>query len=164
MLISEVGVWQDNRLAWKIEFSRRIIEEEIDDMAIILGALDIYEFDREGVDEITWLREKNKEFSVRSCYKFFEEEGEMDLFSMWDTQRLNLQGKEIWELILAAVVWCLWVERNRRAFEDKEKSREKLIIEIKALIFYWASTMRSFQDVSFQNVIVNWRRTYFDPP
>ncbi|OVA04867.1 hypothetical protein BVC80_8565g1 [Macleaya cordata] len=83
---------------------------------------------------------------------------------MWDTQRLNLQGKDIWELIPAAVVWCLWVERNRRAFEDKEKSREKLIIEIKALIFYWASTMRSFQDVSFQNVIVNWRRTYFDPP
>ncbi|XP_026416133.1 uncharacterized protein LOC113311517 [Papaver somniferum] len=59
-----------------------------------------------------------------------------------------------WNMIPAAIVWVIWVERNARTFEEKHifKTDLDLIIEAKSLVTSWA---RAF---GHQNVTVadNW--------
>ena len=61
----------------------------------------------------------------------------VDLLSGW----WNLLGKhnsDIWNLIPPCLLWTIWRERNRRIFEDKEKSQDQLLESFVCLLFEWS--------------------------
>ena len=49
------------------------------------------------------------------------------LLSSWH-QWLGKHSSEIWNLVLGCLMWIVWLEQNRRSFEDKEKMLEELKI------------------------------------
>ncbi|OVA14569.1 hypothetical protein BVC80_1811g34 [Macleaya cordata] len=48
-------------------------------------------------------------------------------------------------MIPAATLWCVWKERNARAFEDKEEEVDMIICNIKMLAFRWVSKEEAFR-------------------
>ena len=45
---------------------------------------------------------------------------------------------DIWNLIPGCLMWIVWMERNRRSFEDSEKSLVELIGLCQRSLFYWS--------------------------
>ncbi|XP_026451007.1 uncharacterized protein LOC113351192 [Papaver somniferum] len=60
----------------------------------------------------------------------------INLARIWFHNHLSPTGKIVWNLILGAIVWVLWRERNCRTFEEKYtfKTDEELCNEVKALV------------------------------
>ncbi|OVA12369.1 hypothetical protein BVC80_1795g8 [Macleaya cordata] len=178
-LVADMGRIENNIMVWNLNFSRRIIRTvEIEEFAVLMNALDNFEFDRTSEDEVMWMASKSKEFTVASCYGIWSYFwGELNvaviipgslqaLFEGWSHLWTNTKGKEVWILLPAAITWSLWVERNKRVFEDQEVSLDRMIIEVKALIFFWLSAAdpKKFDMISFQHLVVDWKKTFFDPP
>ncbi|OVA00064.1 Reverse transcriptase zinc-binding domain [Macleaya cordata] len=253
-LVADMGRIENNIMVWNLNFSRRIIRTvEIEEFAVLMNALDNFEFDRTSEDEVMWMASKSKEFTVASCYGSLTQQfqqnfradlvwkqewppkiafflwlaihnriltldnmerrgymfvnrcfmcrkelesvshlllycdfsyalwsyfwGELNvaviipgslqaLFEGWSHLWTNTKGKEVWILLPAAITWSLWVERNKRVFEDQEVSLDRMIIEVKALIFFWLSAAdpKKFDRISFQHLVVDWKKTFFDPP
>ena len=91
-----------------------------------------------------------------SCYTFF-----MVLHSLWSFmlqafgvhwvmprttagllscsyQWLGKHNSNIWNLIPGCLMWIVWLERNRRSFENMEKTLDELKILCKRSLFEWA--------------------------
>ncbi|OVA08225.1 hypothetical protein BVC80_1101g28 [Macleaya cordata] len=64
-----MGRIENNIMVWNLNFSRRIIRTvEIEEFAVLMNALDNFEFDSTSEDEVMWIASKSKEFTVASCY------------------------------------------------------------------------------------------------
>ena len=55
--------------------------------------------------------------------------------SSWH-QWLGKHNSEIWNLVPGCLMWIVWLERNRRSVEDKEKTLEELRFYANAV--YWS--------------------------
>ena len=51
---------------------------------------------------------------------------------------LGKHDSHIWNLIPGCLMWIVWMERNRRSFEDSEKSLVELIGLCQRSLFYWS--------------------------
>ena len=60
-----------------------------------------------------------------------------DLLSSWH-QWLGKHNSEIWNLVLGCLMWIMWLWRNRRSFEDKEKTLEELKILCQRSLLEWS--------------------------
>lgn len=63
-----------------------------------------------------------------------------DLLSSWQFQSIraeSVQSRELWMLILAAVCWLVWEERNRRTFEDQSRLSRIIIDTILSILYEW---------------------------
>ena len=60
-----------------------------------------------------------------------------DLLSSWH-QWLGKHNSEIWNLVLGCLMWIMWLGRNRRSFEDKEKMLEELKILCQRNLLKWS--------------------------
>jgi hypothetical protein len=45
----------------------------------------------------------------------------------------------VWKMVLLCIMWCLWVERNGRFFEDSERSSKDLLHSFFNTLFTWAA-------------------------
>ena len=70
------------------------------------------------------------------------------LFGWWNG--LGRQASDIWNLIPLCLMWILWLERNRRSFEDTSSSDSQLRDYFASTLFDW-SRVRVF--TSSPNVI-----------
>ncbi|KAF6152941.1 hypothetical protein GIB67_039648 [Kingdonia uniflora] len=59
----------------------------------------------------------------------------------WKTRGLVGRGKVLWHCLPFAVIWSIWLERNARKFEGKEKSKTSVLVSIKAFIFWWSKAV-----------------------
>ena len=59
------------------------------------------------------------------------------LLSSWH-QWLGKHNSEIWDLVPGCLMWIVWLERNRRSFEDKEKTLEELKILCQCSLMEWS--------------------------
>ena len=59
------------------------------------------------------------------------------LLSCWH-QWLGKHNSNIWNLIPGCLLWIVWLERNRRSFENMEKTLVELKILCKRSLFEWA--------------------------
>ena len=50
----------------------------------------------------------------------------IDLFFCW-YQWLGKHNSDIWNLVPGCLMWNIWVERNRRSFEDMAKLLDQLL-------------------------------------
>ncbi|OVA11765.1 hypothetical protein BVC80_41g60 [Macleaya cordata] len=68
------------------------------------------------------------------------------------------------EMIPAAIIWCVWKERNARIFENMEETLEKILCTIKIQAFRWVSQEDTFKGCNLDLVIGRWRNLIFEPP
>ncbi|OVA05639.1 Reverse transcriptase zinc-binding domain [Macleaya cordata] len=80
----------------------------------------------------------------------------MECFTSWSCPVKTPRGKLIWEIQFFAITWGIWKERNRRVFRDKEETIEEIILDIKAMVFRWASTNTLFRNSRFQDFVFFW--------
>ena len=59
------------------------------------------------------------------------------LLSCWH-QWLGKHNSNIWNLILGCLMWIVWLERNRRSFENMEKTLDELKVLCQCSLFEWA--------------------------
>ena len=59
------------------------------------------------------------------------------LLSCWH-QWLGNHNSNIWNLVLGCLMWIVWLERNRRSFEDKEKMLDELKVLCQRSLFDWS--------------------------
>ena len=68
------------------------------------------------------------------------------LLSCWH-QWLGKHYLDIWNLVPRCLMWIVWLERNRRSFEDKEKTLDELKVLCHHSLLEW-SRCWSFMDCS----------------
>ena len=57
------------------------------------------------------------------------------LFSWWNC--LEKHSSYIWNLVLLCLMWYIWKERNRRTFEDLDRSEDQLLALFSGSLFNW---------------------------
>ncbi|KAF6172668.1 hypothetical protein GIB67_041991 [Kingdonia uniflora] len=62
---------------------------------------------------------------VDSCKK----KNVKELLTNWKTRNLDGRSKVLWRFLPFVVIWAIWLERNARKFEGKEKSRSSAILK-----------------------------------
>ncbi|XP_026398310.1 uncharacterized protein LOC113294106 [Papaver somniferum] len=81
----------------------------------------------------------------------------MELLISWQL-KLNIEPIEFLKFCLPFALWQqIWKERNERIFRNKEKSVERIILQVKASLFSWASVHISFKHFKFADFIHDWR-------
>ena len=61
-----------------------------------------------------------------------------DKFSIWLVEWLGKHSSHIWNLVLLCLMWCIWRERNRRTFEDLDRSDDQLLALFFGSLFDWS--------------------------
>ena len=51
---------------------------------------------------------------------------------------LGKHSSDIWDLVLGCLMWIIWIERNRRSFEDEEKTVVQLLEFCQRTLFDWS--------------------------
>ena len=60
-----------------------------------------------------------------------------DLFACWNQERGRGRRQQAWRVVPLCLIWCIWRERNLRAFEDTENSLIFLKASLLSLLFLW---------------------------
>ena len=68
------------------------------------------------------------------------------LLSCWH-QWLGKHNSDIWNLVPGCLMWIVWLEQNRRSFEDKEKTLDELKVLCHRSLLEW-SCCWGFMDYS----------------
>ena len=61
----------------------------------------------------------------------------VDLLFCW-YHWLGKHSSDIWDLALGCLMWTIWIERNRRSFEDEEKMVVQLLEHCQRTLFDWS--------------------------
>ena len=64
--------------------------------------------------------------------------------------------KGLWSLVVFAVLWTLWRERNHRIFEDREDSLANIMDSVHYLVALWASLHKDLSQFSFKDWLKGW--------
>ena len=64
--------------------------------------------------------------------------------------------KLLWSLVIFAVLWTLWRERNQRIFEDREESLPNIIDSVHYWVALWASLNKDLNLFSFMDWLRGW--------
>ena len=59
------------------------------------------------------------------------------LLSCWH-QWLGKHNSDIWNLVPGCLMWIVWLERNRRSFEDKKKTLDELKVLCHRSLLEWS--------------------------
>ncbi|KAF5183863.1 hypothetical protein FRX31_026550 [Thalictrum thalictroides] len=70
--------------------------------------------------------------------------------------RRNLREWEMTMFEDLITAWVIWKHRNGRVFDDKVPHVSKMIMEIKALTWYWCNNWSGRSRFKFKDLIVNW--------
>ena len=68
-------------------------------------------------------------------------------FMMHREKRIKL----LWLLVIHAVLWSLWKERNLRIFEDKEGTLANIIESVFYWVALWASLHKDLNQIPFKD-------------
>jgi hypothetical protein len=59
----------------------------------------------------------------------------------------------VWKMVPLCIMWCLWVERNGRFFEDSERSSEDLLHFFFITLFTWAAAWLAPTVITFSDFL-----------
>ena len=68
----------------------------------------------------------------------------------------NKMARVVWNNIVLAIMWVIWVERNSRIFVGKENVCWELNEKAKYLAPLWSSTHKAYKDYSCSLIILSW--------
>ena len=69
---------------------------------------------------------------------------------------INTRGHVFWSVIVQAMCWTLWLERNRRIFEDIEESLEDVWDRFKFRAAWWVSKHKEFKAFFVSDIVRDW--------
>lgn len=75
----------------------------------------------------------------------------------------DLLGKRVrifWNAVIHGICWFVWLERNRRLFENFEESNEQCWEKIKIHISTWIGSHIEFRNVSISDLLRDWSYIY----
>ncbi|OVA04314.1 hypothetical protein BVC80_1395g21 [Macleaya cordata] len=152
--IAEVMSMDNGNLDWSLNFSRRLYDHEVAEVTDLLTLLHNFQLGDTPEDRRIWCWSKNETFSVKSAY--------MHLHA---TEK-GMFGQCLWkrQVIPAAIVWSIWLERNQRTFGEVENEMGRLANSIKVMAFRWVSQEEEFKRVTVDVILGNWKSFIFDPP
>ncbi|KAL5705348.1 hypothetical protein ACHQM5_023662 [Ranunculus cassubicifolius] len=65
-------------------------------------------------------------------------------------------GNVYWELTFHAFFWGIWLERNKRIFEDTERSIHQIICDIRRLMWSWSLGDTEGRKIKEEQVMFHW--------
>lgn len=78
------------------------------------------------------------------------------LISSWHIWGCPIRGKTLWKLTCPAVCWEIWLERNRRAFEDHAEPALNVYLKAKDFACLWGLNCGLEDDYSAASMKRNW--------
>jgi hypothetical protein len=78
----------------------------------------------------------------------------VDLFACWWTGGRS-QSAVVWKMVPCCLFWCLWMERNDRQFEDKERSIEELMYFFFFSLYSWTAAFLAPSGISYNDFLVS---------
>lgn len=76
--------------------------------------------------------------------------------SMKPDAGLTRVGRKYWETCIHAVTWGIWMERNSRIFEGKNRTAAQIISDIKRLIWDWNILSIEGRSIKCDQIMFNW--------
>lgn len=73
------------------------------------------------------------------------------LGSNYDVLRMIL-----WKLVLYAILWKIWLERNNRMFRNKSSSMKEVVQSIVLSVSEWVSSRKEFLGVALEDLNWSW--------
>ena len=64
------------------------------------------------------------------------------------------RAKLLWSLVIYAILWTVWRERNQRIFEDKEQPLANIIDSVYYWVALWASLDKDLNQFSFKDWLI----------
>lgn len=68
----------------------------------------------------------------------------------------TVEGRFFGDDIFHAIVWGIWLERNKRCFEGKERNKARIINDIKFLIWGWGLNTAKGRTIMLDTVMCGW--------
>jgi len=62
-------------------------------------------------------------------------------------------AKEVWQLVLLYLMWCLWREQNERQFEDEETSILELRKRLLNKLYIWIAAHHSLSIFTYADFL-----------
>ena len=79
-----------------------------------------------------------------------------DLFIQWQYGCKFFCGRILWIAALYGTIWKLWLERNKRVFQNTSKSVKKVVESIVWSVSEWVEKRRQFSGVYLENPSRSW--------
>lgn len=85
----------------------------------------------------------------------------IDLFTTWQPGPFSARGRRIWSIVPFAVIWGLWLERNRRHFEHSAWDTRRVFLLIKGLTCFWSKTFEECKGIPFDHFVFRWEELLY---
>lgn len=106
-----------------------------------------------------WVRYFWDHFISRFGVCWVQPDSLKNLLCWWPKQDLGLHkkgGKKMWGLILAALCWAIWEERNRRIFEGVSKESHFVLDATLSRIYNWLFVTQNTEGPPYKFWIFDW--------
>ena len=80
----------------------------------------------------------------------------LDLLKVCTHARWNKLVRALWVLVVRAVLWGIWKERNSRIFSDEFVSAFTLWDKIHYWVAIWAKSRQDFRDIPLTDLYMGW--------
>jgi len=77
----------------------------------------------------------------------------VDLFACWWPGGRS-RSAVVWKMVPCCLMWCLWMERNDRQFEDKERTIDELISFFIHSLYSWTAAYLAPLGISYNDFLV----------
>ena len=79
-----------------------------------------------------------------------------DLLTLGQGLSLTKKGKTCWKVAVSATLWAIWLERNKRIFEETEETIESTWNRIRLWVTIWLHVCEDFKSIPFSLLIRDW--------
>ncbi|KAF5186907.1 hypothetical protein FRX31_023504 [Thalictrum thalictroides] len=86
----------------------------------------------------------------------YVEDSVEELLIAWPKGRGLHLGKRLRSLLPYSVIWILWRVRNERIFRARMVSIERMVVEVKATLWFWVGYWPGRRFYCFQDLLLRW--------
>lgn len=81
----------------------------------------------------------------------------IDVFVMsWNIAKISRKARLKWNLVLRAICWTIWLERNHRVFKDYEEPAFNIYAKAKEIFCFWGLNCKGMEDYSAVEMKKGW--------
>ncbi|OVA00837.1 Reverse transcriptase zinc-binding domain [Macleaya cordata] len=183
---------ESGRLSWNCQFNRRLYDYEIREVVRLLADLDVFCFEDGEDDGREWKWNKGKSFSVKSCYNNITHPQSSTPFpvdKIWSKEWSQRVSFFLWLVYkLRILTYDSLMKKGRYGPNvcymclKKEESVNHTLLhcdfaqniwrmlllevvdKIKLMMAFWVEGREEFRGVSIEQMVVNWKEMFYDPP